>query len=44
MILAIKIWKLPEFRTRDGGSPTKDGSPIKKTTTTHDQTKEIGNK
>ena len=32
---AIKVWKLTEFRTREGGCPTKDGSPIKKTTTTH---------
>ena len=35
VFFAIKVWKLTKFRTRDGGSPTKDGSPIKKTTTTH---------
>ena len=43
VFFAIKVWNLTKFRTRDGGSPTKDGSPIKKTTTTRDQNKEIFN-
>ena len=43
------IWKSAEFRTPDGGSPTKDGLPKKKTDYvvelhSHDQNKEIGNK
>ena len=31
---STKVWKLTRFRTCDGGSPTKDRSPIKNTTTT----------
>ena len=33
--LAIKVGKLTDFHTRVGGSATKGGSPIKKTTTIH---------
>ena len=31
MIVCDKNLKTTEFRTPDGGSPTKDGLPIKKT-------------
>ena len=30
---AIKIWKLTEFHTRDDGSPTKDGSSVRRPVT-----------